>query len=425
MTNALYWIALQNILGYGSIEVSEILENIEDVGQLFDKSLKRNQVTFLSDKSYKKLISYDMRKAESVIKYCDKNNIGIVTIDDEIYPQVLKRIINPPTVLYVRGELPNFNEEVGIGMIGTRNSSLNSMIIAATLSYRIAQAGAIVVSGGANGIDTKCTQGALFAKKPSVIVRPCGVDYNYLNSLSDIRKQVENCGAVSSEVQPLGRVERDAFQVRNRIIAALSMGVVAIEVPEKSGVLITVGYALEYGKDIFVVPGDLSNENYRGSNKLLQDGAVPVYSAADILNEYIFAYPHKLSLRYAGASINDDDIFLKLQIKYSKKAYENDATVSEKKKQSKKSLTKRVKEKLTKDSQKENVKKEKIKFEDLNIQGDENLKLVYDCFELEPISLDDISEQTGLDASDVMFNLTELEINGVINSLPGGRFEIK
>ncbi len=420
MKNAIYWVALQNILGYGSIEVSKILENVEDVSQLFDKSLKRSQVEFLTDKSYEKLVSYNLRKAESIIKYCDKNDIGIVTIEDENYPLSLKRIMNPPTVLYVRGELPNFNEEVAITMIGTRKCSLNGMIIAATLSYRIAQAGAIVVSGGADGIDTKCSQGALYAKKPSVIVRPCGVDYNYLNSLKDVRKQVENCGAVISEVQPLGRVERDAFQIRNRIMAALSMGVVGIEVPEVSGVSITVSYALEYGKDIFIVPGDLSNDNYRGSNKLLQEGATPVYSANDVLNEYIFAYPHKLNLRYAGAAIYDDDVFLKLQIKYSKKVDKKSSKTTKNKKNNK-SLTKTVKEKV----EKEVFVKEKVKFEDLNIQGDENLKVVYDCFDNEPLSSDDISEKTGLDAADIMFYLTELEINGIINSLPGGRFEIK
>ncbi|MBQ4155261.1 MAG: DNA-processing protein DprA [Clostridia bacterium] len=327
-------------------------------------------------------------------------------------------------MLYVRGELPDLNEEIGIGMVGTRKSSMNSMITAATLSYRIAQAGAIVISGGANGIDTKCSQGALFAKKPSIIVRPCGVNYDYLSSLKDVRKQVEDCGAVISEVQPLGRVERDAFQIRNRIIAALSMGIVAIEVPEKSGVLITVGYALEYGKDIFAIPGDISDENYRGSNRLLQDGAIPVYTPADILNEYMFSYSHKLNINYACAAINDDDIYYRLHKKYSKKVDDNQP-IKSKKVNNKKSIVKIVKEKLTKEQIKEEKIIEKRKFEDLNIGDDENLKLVYNCFKNEPISADYISEITGIDAAEVMFNLTELEINDVITSLPGGRFEIK
>ncbi len=423
MNNAVYWIALQNILGYGSVAVSEILDNFENVSKLFDKSIKRKDVAFLKDKEFKKLKSFDIKKAEAIIEYCDRKNIKILTIDDEEYPVCLKRIINPPTVLYIRGELPDLNEEIGIGMVGTRNSSMNGNIIAATLSYRIAQAGAIVISGGANGIDTKCSQGAISAKKPSIIVRPCGVDYDYLSSLKDIRKQIELNGAVISEVQPLGRVERNAFQIRNRIIAALSMGLVAIEVPEKSGVLITVGYALEYGKDIFAVPGDISDENYRGSNRLLQDGAIPVYTPADVLNEYMLSYSHKLNINYARAAINDDDIYYRLQKKYSKKADEN--LPIQTKKINKKSIVKIVKEKLNKEDKKELIVKEKPKFCDLNIGADEKLECVYNCFKSEPISADDISEITGIDIADVMFSLTELEINDVITSLPGGRFEIK
>lgn len=418
MKNAVYWIALQNILGYGANQISDILENFEDVRDVFDKSTKRNALKFLNDKNYRRLKSYDIRKAESVINYCDRKNIEIITIDDDKYPIVLKRINNPPAVLYVRGEFPDFDNEATIGMVGTRGCSLNSMIAAATLSYRIAQAGGLVISGGANGIDTKCTQGALFAKAPSVIVRPCGLDYNYLNSLSDIRKQVENCGAVISEVQPLGRVERDAFQIRNRIIAALSLGIVGIEVPEKSGVLITIGYALEFGKDIFAIPGDISDENYKGSNKLLHDGAKPVYTAADVLNEYMYAFPHKLKLDKAGGAINEDDIYLKLQKKYSRKA------VQSKPLEDNKSIIKRVKSKLSNKEEKKIITK-KRKLSVLPFDADENTKKVYNCFENQPISVDYITEKCGLDAAEVMFSLTELEINDVIHSLPGGRFEIK
>lgn len=417
MKNAIYWIALQNILGYGANDVTDILESFEDVSSIFSKSIKLNDVRFLGEKKFKKLKSFDLRKAEAIIDYCNNKGIEIITVDDDKYPVVLKRIKNPPAVLYVRGELPNFDEEVGIGMVGTRECSVNGMIVAATLAYRIAQAGAVVISGGANGIDTRCTQGALFAKQPSVIVRPCGLDYNYLNSLSDIRKQVENCGAVISEVQPLGRVERDAFQIRNRIIAALSLGVVAIEVPERSGVLITVGYALEFGKDIFAIPGDISDENYRGSNKLLHDGATPVYTAADVLDEYVFAFPHKLKLDNAKIPINDDDIYLKLQKKYSVKAVPERFDVSDT--QQKTSIISRVKKKFTKE---ENIKQ---KLDKLPFEADKTVKLVYDFFEDKPVSIDYLSEKSGISTAEVLASLTELEINGIIKQLPGGRFEIK
>lgn len=428
MKNAVYWIALQNILGYGANEIWDILRNFDDVSELFGKTIRNSDVKFINDKKFKKLKSFDLKKAQAVIDYCDRKNIEIITVEDEKYPIVLKRIYNPPAVIYVRGELPDVDHNIGIGMVGTRKASMNSMIAAATLAYRIAQSGAVVVSGGAMGIDTKCSQGALFAKKPSIIVRPCGLDYNYLNSLSDIRKQVENCGAVISEVQPLGRVERDAFQIRNRIIAALSIGVVAIEVPEKSGVLITINYATEFGKDIYAVPGDLADENYRGSNRLLQDGAVPVYTPADVLNEYAWNYP--LDLNKAGIPINEDDIYLKLQKKYSKK---QDSESFEPKTQGKrKTFSSRVKSKLLNENSDkkakkivENQTKNKVKLSELSFPADENTKTVYNCFSSQPVSVDYISDKTGLEAADVMFALTELEINDVINSLPGGRFEIK
>ncbi|MBQ7129294.1 MAG: DNA-processing protein DprA, partial [Clostridia bacterium] len=343
MKNALYWIALQSALGYGCRQISQILENFDDIENLFDKRIKHSNVKFLSDKQFKNIKTADFKKAQGIIDYCDRKDIEIITLDDEKYPIILRRIINPPCVLYVRGTFPNFDDEVGIGMVGTRKCSMNGMIAASTLAYRMAQAGAIVISGGANGIDTKCSQGAIFAKKPSVIIRPCGVDYNYLSDLRDIRKQVENNGAVISEVQPLGRVERNAFQIRNRLISALSLGLVVIEAPLKSGTMITVAYSLEYGKDIFALPGDIADENYSGSNKLLQEGATPIYAPADVLDEYLNAFPHRLNLNKAGIPINEDDIYLRLQRKYSRPTRK--AEVKQKKS---KSLVKKVKEKFEK-----------------------------------------------------------------------------
>lgn len=416
MKNAVYWIALQSALGYGCRQISQILENFDNVEDLFDKNLSRSAVKFLSDKQYKSVKSADLKKAQGIIDYCERKDIEIVTLDDDKYPVILCRIINPPCVLYVRGTLPDFDDEVGIGMVGTRNCSMNGMIAASTLAYRMAQAGAIVISGGALGIDTKCSQGAIFAKKPSIIIRPCGVDYNYLSDLKDIRKQVESCGAVISEVQPLGKVERNAFQIRNRLISALSLGLVVIEAPLKSGTMITVAYSLEYGKDIYALPGDISDENYSGSNKLLQEGATPVYTPADVLNEYLSAFPHRLNLNKAGIPLNEDDIYMRLQRKYSKPANKS------LQKPKKKSIVKKVKEKFEKSEEEVKIKQ---KLSQLPFDADDITKSVYDCFSNNPISTDEIIDKTGYDASDVMFALTDLEINGVIKQLPGGRFELK
>lgn len=422
MKNATYWIALQDILGYGSKNISDVLNKFDDVNELFEKTVTRKDLDFLTDKKYENLKKYNFKKAELVIKYCNENNIEIITLDDDKYPTILKKINNPPAVLYSRGVFPNFDDEVGITMVGTRNATLNGMIVAATLAYRIAQAGGLVISGGALGIDTKCTQGALYAKKPSVIVRPCGIDYNYLNSLSDVREKVEKCGAVISEIQPCAGVGKYAFQIRNRILAALSLGTIAIEVPSRSGASITVNYALDYGRDVFSIPGDIGSKNYIGSNKLIQDGAKLVYSAYDVLNEYLFTYPHKLNLTNAGVPLNEDDIYLRLQKKYKfKKPNEkgND-------KKTKKSIIDVVKNKLTNTRKKEDIIKNETKIKKLNYDADKGVKLVFDCFPInEPCSLEFLIEKSKLSASDVMFALTDLEINNAIIALPGGRYEIK
>ncbi len=424
--NRMYWIALQNILGYGSVKVSRILEQFDDIYDLFDSRVKRKDVEYLSDKEYKALRNPDFHSALEVLYYCEDNNIQIITLDDENYPNMLKRISAPPAVLYVRGRMPNFDEEFCVSMIGTRKSSLNGNIVASTLAYRLAQAGAIVISGGADGIDTKCTQGALFAKAPSVIIRPCGVDNPYLKDpeIEEARRKVALTGALISEVQPLEGIKRNAFHVRNRLMAALCQAVVVVECPVISGVQITVTHALEYGKEIYVVPGDISDERYVGSNKMLYDGATPVYSPYDVLQEYMSIYPHKLNANNARILINEDDIYLGLQKKYSKpvvkpkkqkvKVYDftnNHSFVGEVLK-----VSDSFKEiKPTKPKQPKNLPED----------TENEIKIVYNKIGNEAITFDEICKDTDLDASTVMYAITELEIEGFIEALPGNKFILK
>ena len=423
--NRMYWIALQNILGYGSVKISQILEQFDDIYDLFDTKIKRKDVKYLSDKEYKALTNPDFHSALEVLYYCEDNNIQIIPLDDEAYPNTLKRISAPPAVLYVRGNMPNFDEEFCVSMVGTRKSSLNGNIVASTLAYRLAQAGAIVISGGADGIDTKCTQGALFAKAPSVIVRPCGVDNPYLRDpeIEEARNKVAQTGALISEVQPLEGIKRNAFHVRNRLMAALCQAVVVVECPAISGVQITVSHALEYGKEIYVVPGDISDERYVGSNKMLYDGATPVYSPYDVLQEYMSIYPHKLNANNARILINEDDIYLGLQKKYSKPAKKKKTQVAKVYDFTK---SKPVGEVLkVSEPVKWNETNEPKESKILPEETESEIKLVYSKLKHEPITFDQICKETELDASTVMYAITELEIEGFIEALPGNKFILK
>ena len=423
--NRMYWIALQNILGYGSVKISQILEQFDDIYDLFDAKIKRKDVKYLSDKEYKALTNPDFHSALEVLYYCEDNNIQIIALDDEAYPNTLKRISAPPSVLYVRGNMPNFDEEFCVSMVGTRKSSLNGNIVASTLAYRLAQAGAIVISGGADGIATKCTQGALFAKAPSVIVRPCGVDNPYLKDpeIEEARNKVAQTGALISEVQPLDGIKRNAFHVRNRLMAALCQAVVVVECPAISGVQITVSHALEYGKEIYVVPGDISDERYVGSNKMLYDGATPVYSPYDVLQEYMSIYPHELNANNARILINEDDIYLGLQKKYSKPAKKNKTQVAKVYDFTK---SKPVGEVLkVSEPVKWNETNEPKESKILPEETESEIKLVYSKLKHEAITFDQICKETELDASTVMYAITELEIEGFIEALPGNKFILK
>ena len=423
--NRMYWIALQNILGYGSVKISQILEQFDDIYDLFDTKIKRKDVKYLSDKEYKALTNPDFHSALEVLYYCEDNNIQIIPLDDEAYPNTLKRISAPPAVLYVRGNMPNFDEEFCVSMVGTRKSSLNGNIVASTLAYRLAQAGAIVISGGADGIDTKCTQGALFAKAPSVIVRPCGVDNPYLRDpeIEEARNKVAQTGALISEVQPLEGIKRNAFHVRNRLMAALCQAVVVVECPAISGVQITVSHALEYGKEIYVVPGDISDERYVGSNKMLYDGATPVYSPYDVLQEYMSIYPHKLNANNARILINEDDIYLGLQKKYSKPAKKKKTQVAKVYDFTK---SKPVGEVLkVSEPVKWNETNEPKESKILPEETESEIKLVYSKLKHEAITFDQICKETELDASTVMYAITELEIEGFVEALPGNKFILK
>ncbi|MEE1019045.1 MAG: DNA-processing protein DprA, partial [Acutalibacteraceae bacterium] len=262
MDNTVCWVAMQSVFGYGSSRAIEVLQYFDDLNDFFKAD--ENEVKamhLLTPAELVRLKKVDFKEAESIVSYCEQKGYKILTPQSEDYPKRLLRIKNPPSALYVSGNLPNIDDEVAIAMVGTRGCTKNGLIVGSVLSYRLAEAGAIIISGGAVGIDTACSRGAVAAKKPSVIVLGCGLDYPYLLNNRKIRDDVAANGAVISEFPPKASPSKTTFPIRNRIMSALSLGVVLIEAPEKSGALITVSAALEQGKDVFVLPGDITNKN--------------------------------------------------------------------------------------------------------------------------------------------------------------------
>jgi DNA processing protein len=210
----------------------------------------------------------------------------ILTLGEENYPKRLKEIYDPPPVLYVRGELRK-QDELAISIVGSRKTSPYGRWFTERVSRELAQQGVTIVSGMARGIDSVAHQGAISEGGRTIAVLGCGVDIVYPRENRRLCEQVIDHGAVVSEFPMESPPEAGHFPKRNRIISGLSLGVVVVQAGKDSGSLITANYALEQGRDVFAVPGNVGAESTQGTNHLIKQGAKLVESSEDILQEIL------------------------------------------------------------------------------------------------------------------------------------------
>lgn len=213
-----------------------------------------------------------------------QNQVSIVTIFDENYPQALKNIPDPPVVLYVRGQLPP-DSGVSVAVVGSRNASIYGLTVAETFSSQLAECGFNVISGLAKGIDAAAHRGCLKTGGQTVAVVGCGLCHIYPEENKALYGQIAQNGAVVSEFPMATPPISFNFPARNRIISGLSLAVLVIEASLKSGALITSRFALEQGRDVFAVPGKIDQPNSQGVNRLIKEGAKLVTCFEDILEE--------------------------------------------------------------------------------------------------------------------------------------------
>lgn len=275
----LYWIWLSRCKGLSAHKKLELCDGYHGPKGVYDTGL-------LSDK--------DLTPAQKILEDCHRLGVQILTAGDSRYPQRLLEIADPPLVLYYKGSLPDFDREAAIGVVGTRRASAYGLLSAEKLARQIARHGGLVVSGMAAGIDTQAAWGALRAGKPTVAVLGGGVDTVYPTSNRDLYEAVAQQGCILSEYPPGTRPTNWTFPRRNRIISGLSVGVLAVEAPEKSGTLITVRDAKKQGRDIYAVPGHIDSAFCAGSNALLREGAKAVLCGWDALCSYEDRFADKL-----------------------------------------------------------------------------------------------------------------------------------
>jgi DNA processing protein len=199
-----------------------------------------------------------------------------------LYPPLLAELHDPPAAIHVRGDTEILAEPT-VAIVGARSCSSYGAWVARELARELARAGVVVVSGLARGIDGEAHRGTLEGGGRTVAVLGCGIDRDYPRSHSELARRIGEHGAVVSEYPPGVEPAPWRFPARNRIIAGLCAATVVVEARERSGALITADFALELGRDVFAVPGEITSALSAGTNDLLRQGAAPLLSAGDVL----------------------------------------------------------------------------------------------------------------------------------------------
>ena len=248
------------------------------------------------------LMRKDLAPANKALTACTQIGCRMITLQDAEYPDRLRNIYDPPIVIYVRGKLPTIDDEPAVGIVGTRTCTPYGLNAAEKISYRLAQRGILVITGLARGVDSAAARGAMRGGGRVIGVVGSGLDTVYPPENKALFEDVAASGAIISEYPPGSPPIPAHFPARNRIISGLSLGIAVIEAPQKSGALITATRALEQGRDVFALPGNIDAISSDGSNRLLREGAIPILSGDDIVSEYEDLFPDKILQE--GAPIN-------------------------------------------------------------------------------------------------------------------------
>ena len=362
MDNNLLWFWLCNIKGIGIGKTKRLLKNFGSPQNIWDACKKEYEgISHINKQDIKNIVdSKDENRIYTEYSKLIERKIRFISVENEEYPDKLKSIYDPPYGLYVKGQMPS-DEKPSIAIIGARKCSSYGKELAEYFSRELSNNGFQIISGLARGIDSCAHRGALSGNGLTYGVLGNGLNICYPQENINLLLEVEEKGGVISEF-PLDSPPIPAhFPLRNRIISALSDGILVVEAAERSGSLITVDLGLEQGKDIFAIPGRLRDTLSQGTNKLIKAGAKMVVDIHDIIEEYNY-FANKIKCEK--------------QIIYS----------------------------------------------EINKLLEKNEKIVYDCLSLEPKHIDKIVVEVKKNINEVSHILFMLELKEVVKQLPNKHF---
>jgi len=406
MGDLIYWIWLQQALGYGSSRTEQLLNAFDGSAQAVYQAdwSSLQQKGLLTRKQLESMNGFRLEQAQAIIDNCARIGCRAIAANSAEYPEALRETYGHPLVLYVLGDLSCLNGRLAIGMVGTRRSSEYGRRVADLLSRELAACGAVVVSGMAAGIDTVAHTGALKGNGKTVAVLGCGVDVTYPPQNETLKDLIAQNGAVVSEFPPGTQPDGPNFPIRNRIISGLSQGVVVVEGRRRSGSLITAGHALAQGRDVFAVPGSVFDVGSVGPHWLIAQGAIPVTCTRDILEEYLSVYPDTIDTKTM------QELNLPRNVKTQAEPTEQRAVL----KPEKAATAVEVSENKPFPTAAEKPP--------APLFLSELQRGLYELMEADPQSVDLLTQKMGQPVHKILSALTQLEVYGLVQALPGHNY---
>jgi DNA processing protein len=373
-TNIRDWLKIVRSEGIGPVIFGRLLERFGTVEAILSASATglaqvEGVGRIISEKIIRSRNSFD---AEKEIALADKNGVCIINISDDRYPTLLKKIYDPPAVLYVKGEIVA-SDNLAVAIVGSRGCSHYGSEQASRLAHLLASAGITIVSGMARGIDSAAHSGALSANGRTIAVQGCGLANIFPPENKQLFEKICANGACVSELPMEYEPLAENFPPRNRIIAGLSLATIVVEAMPRSGALISARAAMENGREVMAVPGRVDSPLSKGPHKLIKEGAKLVESVEDVIETLEF-------------------------------------------------LQKDFAEHLTK-AAKQAIEKAQMPLFDiskLNLTDIE--KKIFDCLDSEPVHIEEIISQTEISAGKVNAALVSMRLKGIVKQLPGNYF---
>ncbi len=325
--------------------------------------------------------------AKKAIERVENYGAKAVARNSEFFPKQLLKIDDCPPVLYVLGDEKCLNKMPAIGVVGTRRISDYGRKMSEIIAGGLGAAGAVVVSGMAQGVDTAAHKACLAAGGKTIAVQGCGICNTYPSENVELKELIAANGAVVSEFAPDAEPQSSFFLIRNRIVSGMSLGICVVEAAARSGTSVTANLAIEQGRRVFAVPADVSRPTSQGTLRLLKKGATPVANAMDILSEYSNEYKEEIDFSRLGKNYK----------KFISPTVNAASPPNEPAKPLKKPLPNGISEKAA---------------------------TLYEFIDSVPRFVDELSNMAGLSASETAAALTELEIFSLIKPVAGRKFVI-